>query len=196
MSEQTTGADSQITLTIPWAVLGFIAATLWALLRKFEASDVIWVLCACWLGLSLIAMLAQIGPGGRSYLIGTLGKSTFTQIHTNTTRKGLNSLWNRYCDAPPEKPNLPATFHAALTWRLYDAALLIAVVYPILLLVGWWGLGYAGQLGSAVILQPALLWPDRAVTLGGIAVILLSVQGSKGLRLAADSRSRSRCGIF
>ena len=185
MSETARNTDGQIALQWGAAFLAPTTALIGAALKVFEPPWFVWLAYFTWNALCLIAIAMQSQPRWRAYLEGTLRKGTFTQIYTATTRKGLTWLWSRYCDEPPENAHLPATFRAALTWRLYDTAMLIAVAYPILLLVGWWIAGFDGRLGSVVILEAAPWWPDRIATLGVIAMLGLS-----GIfrRLAAASR--------
>ncbi len=138
-----------------------------------------------WLALTLWALLGMLDPSSRGYIAGTLKKRSFTQIYTFTTRRWHTRLWDALCDPDDDTAGIVRTFWAALTWRLYDRALLIAVAYPILLLVGQWvagGLTWEGTdatLGTAVVLPAAPAWPDRAVTFGGLALVFLSWPASR-----------------
>ena len=74
-----------------------------------------------------------------------------------------HGLWTRLCDPAPDNASTPTLFRAALTWRLYDLALRLAVAYPLLLLVGQWVVtGAEGRVGSFVVLPEADFWPERA----------------------------------
>ena len=71
----------------------------------------------------------------------------------------------------PDQPAGPAkVLRGALNWRLLDAAMLLAVAYPILLVVLHWGVtGADGRLGSALVLPAEPSWQIRAAALGGVA---------------------------
>jgi hypothetical protein len=82
----------------------------------------------------------------------------------------------------------PEPVPSALTWRLYDKALLIAVAYPILLPVGQWVVtGDAARIGSFEFLPAAPFWWDRAVAIVALAILTL---GFVARNLAAASRHR------
>ena len=126
-------------------------------LKVMEAHWSAWAIYITWVLLTLIAVSMILDTGWRAYLQGTIRKSTFTQLYTSATRKPLNWLWNRYCETLPENVGLLTTFRFAQSWKLYDTALLVAVVYPILLLLIWWIAGFDGKLGAVVILEKAPL---------------------------------------
>ena len=147
-----------------WAWTGFV---LWGLL---------WVTAAS--GLSDLA--------SRRFLAGTLRKSTFTQIYTTLARRNVMGIWNRLCDPASDTASVPAFFRAALTWRLYDLALRLAVAYPLVLLVGQWVVtGAEGRVGSFVVLPAAEFWPERAAVL---LIVLLLTGGFVGDQLASASQ--------
>ncbi|MDA8740825.1 hypothetical protein N9M73_06835 [Rhodobacteraceae bacterium] len=123
----------------------------------------------------LIALVKTLEQKSRDYIEGTLREKAFTQIYSYPTERVVNYFWSRLCDPLKERPNILETAWAALSWKLYDRALLLATVYPILcLLIVWLGFGQDGRLGTSVILPPAPFWPDRAVTLFAIAFVFAS----------------------
>ncbi|MFW5641317.1 MAG: hypothetical protein ACOCTP_02745 [Roseicyclus sp.] len=90
-------------------------------------------------------------------------------------------LWAALCDEPGnpkqmERERIPVLklFRHALTWRLYDKALLIAVAYPILLpVLQWLVTGEVARIGSFEFLRAAPFWWDRASVLGALTVLIL-----------------------
>jgi len=142
-----------------------------------------------------IAALMISEPTRREHLAGTLKHSRYTQIYTYLTKSGVDRIWDSVCDPVDEKASWPTLFRAALTWRLYDKALLFAVAYPIMLLVGQWvATGSEARLGNFPVLAEAEFWPARAailaailiLTTGKIAQTLASASLRPGLRNAAD----------
>ncbi|MGB7316786.1 MAG: hypothetical protein WBC85_02365, partial [Planktotalea sp.] len=87
--------------------------------------------------------------------------------------------------AEPDSENaaLPALLKQSFTYRLLDRAMLFAVIYPLLLLLAYWGLtGRAGTLGAVEVI-PALpegqAWKGP-VTLCGIAIVgLVALYGER-----------------
>jgi hypothetical protein len=140
-----------------------------------------------WGLLWLVAGLGLSDEASRKFLAGTLRKSTFTQIYTTLARRNVMGIWNRLCDPAPKDASLPAFFRAALTWRLHDVALRLAVAYPLLLLVGQWvATGAEVRVGSFAILPAADFWPERAVVLLIALILTGSVVGRK--RASASQR--------
>lgn len=143
---------------------------------------------ALWLFWSLIALLVMADPNRRDFVEGTLRHSRFTQIYAVPTKRIVDWFWSRYCDKAYQGNNIIQTFRHALTWRLYDKALLIAVAYPFWLLTIIWIIwGDDSKLGDVTIIPAANFWPERAATLGTIAILLAGVVARK---LAAASRHR------
>ena len=86
-------------------------------------------------------------------------------------------IWPQVCDEVADDAGLVVTFRAALTWKLYDRALLFAVAYPIFLLVGFWIFSFPaqdGKLGDITVLDATPFWPVRAATLGAIVLVFIS----------------------
>lgn len=124
-----------------------------------------------WLLLWFLAALLMSDTETRSFLAGTLRHSNYTQIYTRLTRGGVLRIWHRLCNPADDKVSWPTLFRAALTTRLYDKALLLAVAYPVLLLVGQWVVtGAEGRIGSFVLLPEAEFWPGRAALAAAILV--------------------------
>ena len=134
-----------------------------------------------------IALLSLGDAASRGFMAGTLRKSTYTQIYTKLTRRLVARIWGALCDEPrdpkeqgPDETPVPKLFRHALTCRLYDKALLIAVAYPILLPVGQWVVtGEAARIGAFEFVPPAPFWWDRAAMVGAIAMILIGLVGRK-----------------
>jgi hypothetical protein len=150
---------------LDWGAAGFALALLAGIVAFLPLPLWATVAAALWLLLSATALLGLLDAASRKHIARQLTEARFTQAYRFTVSRQLGLLWRRFCDPVAEEAGLIPTFRAALTWRLYDAALLIAVAYPILLLVGWWILGFDGRLGSVLILPAAPVWPDRAVAL-------------------------------
>ena len=78
----------------------------------------------------------------------------------------------------PDRQAAKRTMRSPFGWRLLDIALLIAVAYPVLLLLGQWAVGpltgsdAGGRLGSVVILQPWSAWWEVAALIGALALLL------------------------
>jgi hypothetical protein len=140
----------------------------------------LWAGAIAWLLLWLTALLNLSDGASRAFVAGTLRKSSYTQIYTTLTRRTVMGVWRRVCDPADDRDSVPALFRAALTWRLYDAALLIAVTYPIVLPIAQWiATGEAARVGSAVLAEPAPFWWERAAALGAFVILLLGVIGRK-----------------
>ncbi|TVR47686.1 MAG: hypothetical protein EA386_07000, partial [Rhodobacteraceae bacterium] len=162
-------------LSVIGITLGGIGAPWWG-----------WCLYLVWAAPWITAALGLSDGASRKFLAGGLRRSTYTQIYTTLTRRLLTPLWTRLCDPAPDKAPWPTQFRAALTWRLYDRALLIAVAYPILLLVGQWVVtGNEGRVGSFVVLPEATFWPERAVVM---LILLIVAAGFVGRKLAIASQ--------
>lgn len=96
-------------------------------------------------------------------------------------------VWNRQCDPADDKASWPQLFRAAMTWRLYDTALLVAVAYPLLLLVGQWAVtGDEGQLGNTIVLPAAEFWPDRAAFLIAMLIMIAGKIGQNWLSASSN----------
>lgn len=153
-------------LGVTLAALGTLLAVVAAALAGLGAAWWVWTGFLIWGALWVIAALGLGDAASRAFLSGTLRKSTYTQIYITLTRRLLTPLWNRYCHLIFEKAPWPNQFRAALTWRLYDRALLIAVAYPILLLVGQWvWTGNEGRMGNFVMLPEAERLSERTLVI-------------------------------
>ncbi|MEM6825848.1 MAG: hypothetical protein AAF566_12125, partial [Pseudomonadota bacterium] len=180
------------------AMAGPVAVILGGLLWR---GDIPWwppVVGALWSILVVLAILGMLEPASRGFIAGTLKRTNFTQIYIAATRRRLDWVWTRLCDPVGDQAGVGATFRAALTWRLYDRALLIAVVYPILLLIGAWIYGGGtwegvdATLGPAVVIPAAPFWPDRAVPFGAVLAFI----AAKSLQSVASSAGSSRLGTL
>ncbi|TCO72418.1 hypothetical protein [Rhodovulum euryhalinum] len=170
------------------AIWGVVTASAVASLLAFGPHWAVWAASLAAFALWLFAILGLSDGPSRAFLAGTLKKSSYTQIYTTLTRRNVMWVWRRLCDEASDRDGWPTLFRAALTWRLYDKALLIAVAYPVLLLVGQWIVtGAEGRVGSFVVLPAAPFWPDRAATLVVFGILIL---GFVARTLAAASRHR------
>jgi hypothetical protein len=143
------------------------------------------ILLVSWLLLWFLAALLMSDTGKRTFLAGTLRHSNYTQIYTRLTRGGVLWIWGRLCDPADDRASWPTLFRAALTARLYDKALLLAVAYPIMLLVGQWIVtGAEGRIGNLAVLPEAAFWPVRAAL---VASLLILAAGKIGETLASAS---------
>lgn len=142
-------------------------------------------LLVSWLSLWFLAAVLLSDAEKRPFLAGTLRHSKYTQIYTRLTRGSVLWIWNRLCDPADDKASWPTLFRAALTARLYDRALLLAVAYPILLIVGQWVVtGAQGKVGSFVLLPETGFWPARAAL---VAAFLVLAAGKVGRNLVLTS---------
>lgn len=156
-------------------VIAAVAAILAAAMTALDAPWWAWTGFAAWGLLWVTAASGLSDEASRKFLAGTLRKSNFTQIYTTLARRNVIWIWTRLCDPAPDNASLPALFRAALTWRLYDAALLLAIAYPILLLVGQWVVtGEEGRVGSYIVLPEDDFWLWRLSILL-IAILLPAV---------------------
>ena len=163
-----------VTLNSTLAVCAMIVAVLLAAKAAFAAPGWVWVAGALFLALAVLAALAQSSVGGRAYLTGTLRTRHYTQVYRLVARRLNDWVWRRVgrmrvlsdgTEAPPPATANPwHLFRAALTWRLLDRALLIAVAYPVVALILPWLLGWDAVLGEGVVVFPAVeFWPERGL---------------------------------
>ncbi len=178
-------------LAVWGGLIALVALAMAALPEGLEIRWWVWVGGVAWLSLWVVAILNLSDGASRAFVAGTLRKSTYMQIYTTLTRRNVTGVWRRVCAAADDRDSVPALLRAALTWRLYDAALLIAVAYPIALPVAQWiATGEAARIGSAVLAEPAAFWWERAAVLGAFAVLILGLVGRK--LAAASSRDAVR----
>jgi hypothetical protein len=197
--QQRGGMSDTTATTTPLAVWAGMGAAALGTKAYFEAPWWVWVAVLSWLVLTVVAILGQSEAESRKFLSGTLRKSTYTQIYTGLVGRSHDRLWNANCDPVERGAALPAMFRAALTWRLYDRALLLAVIYPILLPVLWWLVtGGAAQLGPVVFLEATgfrEVWPERVAVLG--ALLIWNVrQKAEHHRLTNNARNRTQTFSF
>lgn len=178
MSDERNGFGEAVAI---WAVLAsaVLAAAIGALFATVPAWG--WAALTAYVLLSGLALLSFTDLASRSFLAGTLRNRTYTQIYTTLTRRLILPIWAALCDEPGrpkqmERERIPAAtlFRHALTWRLYDKALLIAVAYPVLLpVLQWLVTGETARIGSFEFLPAAPFWWERATVLGVLAGLLL-----------------------
>ncbi len=195
--------DEPRAYVIPLAIWTIIAGVLiasWTDLHLYTK-----LACVLWFVLAMIALLAQTSPGGRERLVGTLRTSHYTQVYRYVARPLSDWVWRRVgmlserddgtAGPPPETTPVLHLFRAALTWRLLDRAMLIAVAYPLLaFLLTWLLLGNAAVLGAGVValndgelreggeaLRVVDFWPERAAMLGLFVILTAGFLGKKML---------------
>lgn len=180
------------------AVLGLLTALFTAAMAAIGVPTWAWIALILWALLALTAAVVQSEPKGRAYLQATLKHPRYTQVYLSIARPVNDWVWRRVgvMQAGPdgterplsERLRLPALLRGALTWRLVDRALLLAVLYPIVALLVPWLLGGDAVLGQGVVVLPAAdFWPERAVMLGQFAIVAAGVVGQK---LASASPKR------
>ncbi|ARE41666.1 hypothetical protein RGUI_3525 [Rhodovulum sp. P5] len=170
------------------AIWGVVTASAVAAMLAFPPHWAVWAAGILWLLLWLVAILGLSDGPSRKFLSGTLRHSNYTQIYTALTRRNVMWVWGKLCDEAGDRDSLPTLFRAALTWRLYDTALLLAVAYPLVLLVGQWIVtGEDGKVGTALVLPAADFWPDRAAVLGAYAVLAFGVLNLQYVKNAEGS---------
>ena len=180
--------SNKFDISIPVAILGLAFSVAIFLLPYFTAPGWLITGILLWLGFSLIALLFTTEPKRRKVTIDALHQSRFTQIYTKPATKITDWFWSHYCDNSYQGHNPALTFRHALTWRLYDKAMLLAVVYPIWAIILIWIItGQDAKLGDVVVFPVTGFWPERATAIGVIAML---VMGTIVWRLAAKSQSR------
>ena len=188
------------TLNSSLAVCGIISAGLFAAKTAFSAPGWVWVAGVLFLALAVTAALAQSSASGRAYLSGTLRTRHYTQVYRLVARRLNDWVWRRVgrmrvlpdgTEAPPSEAASPfQLLRTALTWRLLDRALFVAVAYPIIALILPWLLGGDTVLGAGVVVfLAAEFWPQRAITLG---LFVITMAGLIGGTLVATSPRRFR----
>lgn len=190
----TSKETTQLAVGI-WAVLAALTIGAW---QTVAAPGWLWLAAFVWLKLALVALLMQAEAARRAFLVGTLRHKRYTQIYLAIARPMNLWLWRRLgrMEAgpdgtprpPPETARLRNLLRAALTWRVVNLALLLAVAYPVLALIRPWLMGGDAVLGAGVVVFPATdFWPDRAMVLLQFAILTL---GFIGKTLASASPRR------
>ena len=112
---------------LPLAILGAITAVLMTVVGLFDHWSIT-AIATLWIFLMLIALVKTLEQKSRDYIEGTLRKKAFTQIYSYPTERVVNYFWSRLCDPVKQPPNILETAWAALSWKLFDRALLLATV--------------------------------------------------------------------
>lgn len=173
-----------VTLTIWTVVTGGSITAMVALSWHWAVCAALLLFITMW----LTAILALWGETSRAYLAGTLRKSAYTQIYTKLTRRNVMWVWGKLCDPADDRARFFSFLRTALTWRLYDGALLIAVAYPLILVTAQWIIsGQEMWLGSFPVYPEADFWPARAGTLGAYVILICGMIARK---LASASPQR------
>jgi hypothetical protein len=169
-----------------WVVVSGLSV--WAL-NATGAAPVVWIGAILWAGLCFAAILGLSDAASRAYIAASLERPGLGRGYAMSTRQRLAELWQRYGTSAEGSRSLRLSFARALTWKLYDSAMLVAVVYPSLVAVGWWIVtGHDARLGDSVILPANAFWPDRAISLAGIVGLALSIPLSWQAKASANPR--------
>ena len=170
-----------------WAAMfGLLSVALAAFL---DPPNWLWAFISGWLMASCAALLMIVDTQKRAWLARFLSHRSYRQLYAAVVLWPLRWLWRRVARPVPHGA-WPLRY--TLTPSLFDAALLIAFVYPIAVLIGpWLVVGMDVTLGGE-ILQPGTatwyeIWPERAVVLGQIAIL---IAGFWLRNLAKSSRRR------
>ncbi|MEH7828366.1 hypothetical protein [Gemmobacter denitrificans] len=186
------------TISITLAVWTVAAGLLGVAFQTFGAVAWHWLAFILWLGLALVALLMQADTERRTYLSATLRHRRYTQVYLYLARPLNTWLWHRLgrmepgpdgtLRPPPETAPLRRLMRMALTWRVLNFALLLAVAYPVLALLRPWLFGGDAVLGAGIVVFPASpFWPDRAVVLGQLVIL---TSGFLGRHLARSNARR------
>ncbi|MFT5742965.1 MAG: hypothetical protein ACI86S_001027 [Paracoccaceae bacterium] len=181
---------AQDLFTKPNVAWGAALSVTLAVLPQYNAPIWISLPVYFWLFFWFCALVELDDAKGRTRLDRLLSHQDFKSFYHRRVIRPFARIWRRYCDPARKTASAAAVFRAALTWRLYDVALLFAVVYPVFLCLGFWlVLGWDGLLGSVVIFpSPGPwwdIWPERA---GMIGVLSILTAGFIGRKLAAASQ--------
>ena len=182
--------SSKVTVGYSLLVWAALTALMAVILQTFSAPAWGWGAGVLWVALALTAALAQSDPTRRAYLTATLKHSRYTQLYLSIARPVNDWLWTRLARMdtgadgklrpPSDRTPLLALLRAALTWRVLNLALLLAVAYPVLALLRPWIMGGDAVLGAGVVVFPATgFWPDRAVVLGQFVALTAGLIGRK-----------------
>ena len=165
-------------------------------LPAFQAPGLLWFCLLVFLFLWFLALIALADERWRRRSRQSLADPDFKQVYRWVTARLFARLWHSLCAPAPANSTAPATLRAALDAKVFDRALLIAVLYPILLpTLIWLATGTAGQLGSAIFL-PATgvwdVWPERVTILAVCGILLFSLAAESW---ASTSQSRFWRGV-
>ncbi|MFZ5710721.1 MAG: hypothetical protein ACOY4T_13765 [Pseudomonadota bacterium] len=163
-----------------------------AALDRGAAASYGWIIAILWSGLCFAAILGMADGPSRAYIAASLEKPGIARGYAISTRQRLEDLWKRYGTSAEGSLSLIVSFRRSLTWKLYDAAMLVAVVYPTLVLVGWWIItGDEARIGDSAVLPRAQFWPDRSISLIGMLFFAASIPLSWQAASRPDDRSRN-----
>ncbi|MCI5040534.1 MAG: NEL domain-containing protein [Donghicola eburneus] len=159
---------SVFAVIISFGLLGYIPKSWdWFWLHF---SYILWCLAV------IIAWLALQDENHRRRVGRFLRHRRYTHVYQVISRFFLTRVWRWLCDQDvSERAKWSAQAQGALTAKLYDKALLFAVVYPIFAAVGYWlWTGNAATIGSAEIIR-AEPNQERLFALAPIATLILFI---------------------
>ncbi|PWE29999.1 hypothetical protein DDZ14_16290 [Maritimibacter sp. 55A14] len=163
--------DLNITVTLVLGVVGSLVA--WTTQGPLPVK----------LGLSIFAigaiLMLAVAQNERQHaaLVDWIEGDGYGNAYWQVVAPRLARIWTRLCDPAPSGTGFLRTLWAALTWRLYDLALLIAVLYPILALVLPWAVtGKETGLGAVPVLKAIPRYSlSHIATLGIIAMFFVAI---------------------
>ncbi len=95
------------------------------------------------------------------------------QLYRRWLKWVLDKLLSKFTPQVPDQVGLWGTLRVSLNSALLDRALLIAVAYPVLALLGFWVFGQPGRLGDVTVLPQGPRW-DRVLVAGYLVLIALA----------------------
>jgi len=141
--EQATGASNGNTIALVVAIFGIFAVWGTGLPVWAQGSITLFVFGA-------VAMLANAPDLDRTEkLAAWIEGDDFGWGYRKLVGRRLAKLWTRFADPAPCGTKPLGCFWAAFTWKTYDFAMLLAVIYPIAaLILVWLGTGKEARIGS------------------------------------------------
>ena len=139
------------------------------------------VLLLLWIILSLVLSTQSYA----TCIKNILREKNYIHVYTKLTKKILDYFWDRFCHESKNTDNCLKTFLSAFSSKLYDRAMLIAVLYPLMFFcLSWFIFGQDGTLGTKVLVPNTPFWPVRATLL--FMIILFTVIAWKTRKIYRD----------
>ncbi|MEM9370111.1 MAG: hypothetical protein AAGA26_03020, partial [Pseudomonadota bacterium] len=163
-----------------------------ALIAIVLAAGQIWLALGIlwWLGVILYAAVCLHTPRHRATIEAELTAPRYRHLYEALMTRLLArvSVWVTLRPDPERARTLRRAVAGSFTWRLFDRALLIAVFYPLLLVMLSWVLtGQDGRLGAALLFPAEEIWWIRWSFLGAV---ILALTANWLANLAAASGQR------
>ncbi|MCG6901501.1 MAG: hypothetical protein LJE68_02365 [Rhodobacter sp.] len=143
------------------------------LLSTVSAPVAFWALAAFWLGLWAAAIYRQSTPARLARL--RLGlRNSFAGRNARALAELSGWVWQRHCDTASGN-----ALRAALTWRLFDTALLLATILPALVVVLVWAVAIPPLPAPDTPFPAAADWPARALSAAAFLAVLASLPAAQ-----------------